>query len=418
MNKYVAVLKEEMLPAMGCTEPICLAYAAAKAREVLGLMPEKVIVLASGNIIKNVKSVIVPNTDGQKGIQASVAAGIVAGDAGKALEVIANVTSLQKEKIRDYMAVTPIELRHVNCKDQLDVTIIVENGNHSAEVRIVKYHTNIVTIKKDGEFILKNEVSDTEEKSFTDRTFLTVDGIVSFADTVDIEDVRDLMELQVKYNMAIAEEGLKNKWGANIGGILLKYCGNDVRTKARAYAAAGSDARMNGCEMPVVINSGSGNQGMTVCLPIVVYAREYKIPEERMLRALVVSNLIAVHLKTPIGRLSAYCGAVSAGCAAACGIAYMLEGTCEAVSQTLSNSIAIASGIVCDGAKASCAAKISASVDAGLIGYEMYKEGRRFANGDGLVGNNVEKTIENIGLLGSVGMKETDSEIIDIMVNN
>ncbi len=417
MNKFLAILQEELLPAMGCTEPICLAYIGAKAREVLGVLPQKVTVKASGNIIKNVKSVVVPNTDGQKGIAAAVATGIIAGDASKALEVIADVSKAQKDEIREYLKNTPIKIYHANCKDQLDVTIIVENEQHTAEVQIVRYHTNIVMIKKDGVTLFSNAVDDEEEPTLTDRSFLTVSNIIDFAETVDIQLVKPIIGRQMEYNLAIAKEGLAGDWGANIGRTLLKHCGEDVRVRARAMAAAGSDARMNGCEMPVIINSGSGNQGITVSVPIAVYAQRYGISEERCIRALVVSNLIAVHLKTPIGRLSAYCGAVSAGCAAACGIAWMLEGTKESVEKTLSNSIAITSGIVCDGAKASCAAKISSAVDAGLLGYEMFKEGQCFENGDGLIGHDVEDTIHNIGLLGSVGMEETDKEIIDIMIN-
>ena len=412
---YINILEEELVPAMGCTEPICLAYAAAKAHQVLGYTPDKVEVLASGNIIKNVKSVIVPNTNGMKGIKAAVAVGIVAGNPDKALEVIANVTPEQKKKTEDYLASTPITVKHIVCRDQLDVTVIAFKGEHRAEVRICGFHTNIVLIRKDGETIFESETISKPTKELTDRSCLSISGIVDFADNVDIQDIKEIIGRQIKYNKAISDEGLKNNWGANIGSTLLKYYGDDIKVKAKARAAAGSDARMNGCELPVIINSGSGNQGLTVSMPVIAYAEEYHIDDDRLYRALVVSNLTARHQKTRIGRLSAYCGAVSAGCAAACGIAYLLGESLDVIEHTLTNAVVTVSGIICDGAKASCAAKIAASVESGLLGYYMYKNGQQFEAGDGIVGCNIEDTINNVGLVGSIGMKETDTEIIDIM---
>ena len=412
---YINILKEELVPAMGCTEPICLAYAAAKAREVLGMIPERVEVLASGNIIKNVKSVIVPNTNGMKGIQAAAAVGIVAGDASKALEVIANVTPEQKKETEKFLKETPIKVKHVDTTEQLDVTIIVFKGEHRAEVRISGFHTNIVCIRKDNETLFQCEAISKPNKKLTDRSCLSIAKIVDFADSVEIADIQVIISRQIEYNKAISDEGLKNNWGANVGKTLLKYYGSDVKIRAKARAAAGSDARMNGCELPVIINSGSGNQGLTVSMPVLTYAEEYKVSDERLYRALVVSNLTAIHQKTRIGRLSAYCGAVSAGCASACGIAYLLGEPLEVIEKTLSNAVATVSGLVCDGAKSSCASKIAASVEAGLLGYHMAKDGNNLEAGDGIVGADIEDTIRNVGLLGSIGMRETDAEIIDIM---
>lgn len=412
---YINILEEELVPAMGCTEPICLAYAAAKAHQVLGATPDRVEVLASGNIIKNVKSVIVPNTNGMKGIKAAVAVGIVAGNPDKALEVIANVTPEQKKKTEDYLDSTPINVKHIVCRDQLDVTVIAYNGEHHADVRICGFHTNIVHIQKDDKVLFESETISKPTKELTDRSCLSISGIVDFADSVDIQDIKEIIGRQIKYNTAISDEGLKNNWGANIGSTLLKYYGDDIKVKAKARAAAGSDARMNGCELPVIINSGSGNQGLTVSMPVIAYAEEYKIDDDRLYRALVVSNLTAIHQKTRIGRLSAYCGAVSAGCAAACGIAYLLGENLDVIEHTLTNAVVTVSGIICDGAKASCAAKIAASVESGILGYYMYKNGQQFEAGDGIVGCDIEDTINNVGLVGSVGMKETDTEIIDIM---
>lgn len=412
---YINILKEELVPAMGCTEPICLAYAAAKAREVLGALPDKVDILASGNIIKNVKSVIVPNTNGMKGLKASVAIGVIGGNPEKKLEVIAGVTEEQKKEAKKFLETIPMSIAHIDSKEQLDVTIRLHKNEHFASVRITNFHTNIVHIQKDNEVLFKSDTIATPSKELTDRSILSMEGIYDFANSVDIDDIKDIIGRQLKYNKAISEEGLKNDWGANIGKILLTHYANNVRIKARAWAAAGSDARMNGCEMPVIINSGSGNQGITASMPVLAYAQEYNIDDDRLYRALVVSNLTAIHQKTMIGRLSAYCGAISAGCAAACGVAYLLGEDLETISQTLSNSLAITSGVICDGAKASCAAKISTAVDSGLMGYYMCKNNKNFCSGDGIVGDGIEKTIKNVGKLASQGMRETDRVIIDIM---
>ena len=414
---YVQILKEELIPAMGCTEPIALAYAAAKAREVLGEMPDRVFIGASGSIIKNVKSVIVPNTNHLKGIPAAAAAGIVAGKAEKELEVISEVSEEKREEIARFMEQTEITVEYIDNGIVFDIIVIVFKGESSAKVRIANYHTNIVRIEKNQEILLDIPVQGEEEEGLTDRSLLDVKDIWDFINTMDVEDVREILDRQIAYNTAIADEGLRGDYGANIGSVLLSMYGDDVRNRAKARAAAGSDARMNGCELPVVINAGSGNQGMTCSLPVLEYAKELKVGEEKTYRALALSNLIAIHQKTGIGRLSAYCGAVSAGAAAGAGIAYLCGGGYEEVIHTVVNALAIVSGMICDGAKASCAAKIAASVDAGILGYHMYLQGQQFYAGDGIVTKGVEATIHNIGRLGKDGMKGTNEEIIRMMID-
>ena len=415
---YVQILKEELVPAMGCTEPIALAYAAAKAREVLGEMPDKVVIEASGSIIKNVKSVIVPNTDHLKGIPAAATAGIIAGKAEKELEVIASVTPEDCAKMKEFLAQIPIEVKHVDNGLTFEIGVTVFSGESYAKVRIVNYHTNIVLIEKNGEKLLEIKVEGENEEGLTDRSLLDMKSIWDFVNTVDIADIYDVLHRQIEYNTAISEEGLRGNYGANIGSVLLDMEGANIRTRAKAKAAAGSDARMNGCELPVIINSGSGNQGMTCSLPVIEYAKELKVSEEKLYRALALSNLVAIHQKTGIGRLSAYCGAVCAGAAAGTGIAYLCGGGYAEVTHTVVNALAITSGIVCDGAKASCAAKIAAAVDAGILGYNMYIRGQQFRAGDGIVTNGADETIRNVGRLGKDGMKETNDEIISIMVHD
>ena len=416
-TSYVQILKEELIPAMGCTEPIALAYAAAKAREVLGGIPgEKVKIQASGSIIKNVKSVIVPNTNQLKGIPAAVSAGIIAGKSEKELEVISTVTEEERQGIKEFLETTPIEVEHIDNGFTFEIIITAFLKESYAKVRIVNYHTNICVIEKDGEVLFETEVEDESEKGLTDRSILNMNDIWNFSNTVEIEDIYDVIHQQIEYNTAIADEGMKGNYGANIGNVLLKAEGNSIRTRAKARAAAGSDARMNGCELPVIINSGSGNQGMTCSLPVIEYAKELNVVEEKLYRALVLSNLVAIHQKTGIGRLSAYCGAVCAGAAAGAGIAYLCGGNYKDMTHTVVNALAITSGIVCDGAKASCAAKIAYAVDAGILGYDMFKNGQQFYAGDGIVTKGVDETIKNVGRLGKDGMKQTNEEIISIMV--
>ena len=413
---YVRILREELVPAMGCTEPIAISYCAAIARKTLGCLPEGALVEASGNIIKNVKSVVVPNTGGLRGIEAAAAAGIIAGDPDRVLEVIASVTDAQKHAIREYLDRKTIRVKALEAGEILDIVVHAYAGGHEAVVRIAGKHTNVVHISLDGKVLKTGSVkAEDGGQSQADRSLLNVEDIVDFADTADLSDVRETLERQIACNMAISREGLTGDWGANIGKVLLSTYGDDVKIRARAAAAAGSDARMNGCEMPVIINSGSGNQGITASVPVITYARELGVGQDKTLRALLVSNLITIHLKTGIGRLSAYCGAVSAGCGAGCGIAYLQGGDTRCIAHTLVNALAIDSGIICDGAKASCAAKIASAVDAGILGYEMFRRGQQFRGGDGILSKGVENTIRNVSRLGSVGMRETDEEIIQIM---
>lgn len=413
---YINVLKEELIPAMGCTEPIAIAYAGAIAREHLGCLPERVEIEVSGNIIKNVKSVIVPNTGGLRGIEVAAAAGIVAGDAAKELKVISEVSTEAVAVIHKFLESTPITVNFSDSKKIFDIMITVYGNGHSAYVRICEFHTNIVEIREDDKYVLQKDIAVEDSLGFTDRGFMNVQEIIEFADTARIEDVKDILDLQIECNVNISEEGLAGDYGANIGKVLLKTYGtDDVKIRAKAKAAAGSDARMNGCEMPVEINSGSGNQGITASIPVIEYAKELGVSDEKRYRALLVSNLITIHLKSGIGRLSAYCGAVSAGCASGAGIAYLYGGGVDEVSHTIVNSLAITSGIICDGAKASCAAKIATAIDAGILGYNMYKEGQQFYGGDGIVSKGVENTIKNVGQLAKEGMATTDQEILKIM---
>ena len=368
---YVQILKEELVPAMGCTEPIALAYAAAKAREILGSIPDKVVIEASGSIIKNVKSVIVPNTNHLKGIPAAATAGIIAGRAEKELEVIAQVTESEIEQMKQFLQTADIKVVHADNGITFDIIVSVYKGSSYAKVRIANYHTNIVLMEKDGEVLYEIAVEGEKEEGLTDRNLLNMKDIWDFAMTVDVKDIKETLDRQIAYNTAIAEEGLRGDYGANIGSVLLDTYGDDIRTRAKAKAAAGSDARMNGCELPVIINSGSGNQGMTSSIPVIEYAKEFDADEDTLYRALALSNLVTIHQKTGIGRLSAYCGAVSAGAGAGAGIAYLCGGGYEEVIHTVVNALAIVSGIVCDGAKASCAAKIASAVDAGILGYNM-----------------------------------------------
>ncbi len=412
---YIEILKRELVPAMGCTEPIALAYCAAKARAVLGEMPQKVIIKASGNIIKNVKSVIVPNTNGKKGIEAAAAIGIVAGREDLELEVLSHVTEEQKIDFMKYMETTEFSVKQAESDFLLDIIVKVYGNEKDALVRIANTHTNVVRIERNGEILLDRGTEEQIEQDKPDYNLLSVQEIYNFAQIVDLDEVKPILERQIRYNTIISAEGIKGNYGANIGSVLLETYGDDVKNRAKAKAAAGSDARMNGCELRVIINSGSGNQGMTVSLPVIEYANELKVGEEKLYRALIISNLTAIHQKTGIGYLSAYCGAVSAGAGAGAGIAYLKGGGYEEIAHTIVNALAITSGIICDGAKASCAAKIATAVDAGIFGYDMYLKGQQFYGGEGVISTGVENTIKNIGRLGKDGMRETDKEILCIM---
>lgn len=414
-NAYVAILHDELVPAMGCTEPIAIAYAAALARDTLGVTPERVEIQASGNLIKNVKSVVVPNTSGLKGIEAAAAAGVVAGDAGRALEVISRVSPDQKEQIRDMVSRNMCSVSLLESGRVLDLIITLRSEDLWARVRIADRHTNVVLVEKNGSVLLEKPAEAPGELS-PEKRLLNIRDIVEFAQTVDLDDVRDVLLRQVQCNMAVCEEGMRSSYGGNVGKVLLRELGEGVLVRCKAMAAAGSDARMGGCELPVIINSGSGNQGITVTVPVVEYARELGRDEDTMLRALVISNLTAIHQKAGIGCLSAYCGAISASAAAGAGIAYLLGGGVYEIEHTLVNCLAVSSGVVCDGAKASCAGKIAIGLDAALLGYLMIKNQQQFRGGDGILQKGAEETIRMVGRLGRDGMRETDREILHIMI--
>ncbi len=417
VDAYIDVLRSELLLATGCTEPIAIAYAAALLRKHLGEVPEKILVEVSGNIIKNVKSVVVPNTGRLKGIRAAVAAGVVAGEADQQLQVISRISPEYHPDIAVYAADTHMEIVCADTPWLLDIQLTGWKGEHSAKVRIAETHANVVRIEKDGEIILDKPLPEPGSDSAEDRSFMSVEGILEFANTVDLSRVSELLDRQIEYNTAIAQDGLENDWGANIGSILLKDYPMDIKNEAKAWAAAGSDARMSGCERPVVIVSGSGNQGMTASLPVIRYAHHLGVSKEKLYQALLVSDLVTIHQKSGIGRLSAYCGAVSAGVGAGAAIAYLMDGSYRAVAHTIVNAVAILSGTICDGAKPSCAAKIAASVDAGIMGYHMYRNDQQFRGGDGIITKGVENTITNVGILAKQGMKQTDRVILDIMTN-
>ena len=414
-SAYTRLIHYELRPAMGCTEPIAVAYACARARALLGQLPQRVEMVVSGNIIKNVKSVVVPNTGGRRGLKTSAAAGVTAADEALELECLSRLNDEDRAAIDRYLERECINIDVAVSGRVFDLDVRVYAGEEWARVRIADAHTNIVHMSKNGQVLLDKPLIDAEDDP--DEGLLTVEGIVDYADSVDLEDVREPLERQIAYNTAISDEGLKNTYGASIGRVLLQGCGkDDVHVRAKARAAAGSDARMSGCELPVIIVSGSGNQGITATMPLVEYAQTYEVSHDRLLRALIVADLLTVHQKTGIGRLSAFCGAVNAACGAASGIAYLMGGGLKEVSHTLVNALAIVSGMVCDGAKASCAAKIMAALEGGLMGYEMYRNGFQFYSGDGLVKKGVENTIDNFARLGKKGMSETDREILRMMI--
>lgn len=417
IQAYVKVLHDELVPATGCTEPIAIAYGAALLRKTLGEVPETVLAEVSGNIIKNVKSVVVPNTGGLKGIRAAISAGIVAGEADEILQVISRVKESDHPEIARYATETPIDIVCVETTHLLDIKLTGRKGEHSAVVHIADSHSNVVRVEKDGVVLQEKPLSDEVVVVDQERPTMTVEEILEFANTVDLELVREFIERQINFNSAIAEEGLRGKWGANIGSTLLSNYPDDIKNEAKAWAAAGSDARMSGCEMPVVICSGSGNQGMTASLPVVRYAKHLGVDHDKMLRAVILSDLVTIHQKSGIGRLSAYCGAISAGVGAGAGIAYLCEGTYDAISHTIVNAVAILSGTICDGAKPSCAAKIASAVDAGILGYQMWRNGDEFKGGDGIVTKGVDATIANVGVLAKEGMQLTDKVILEIMTH-
>lgn len=410
---FIDILKEELVPAMGCTEPVSVAYASAKARDVLGEEPIKGVLGVSANIVKNVKSVTVPHTNGMRGLKTAFLAGVIGGNANRGYEVLSSITKEDIKTIEDFNNNFDLTIEVPDDAEIFDVRVFLKSKNHTSFVRIKDRHTDIVKIEKDGKPIFEGDSMNVNK---IDKSFLTIENIIEFADTVDVKDVKEILDRQIECNMSIAKEGLKHEYGANIGKVYMKAFPKDLFTEIKAYTAAASDARMNGCEMPVVINSGSGNQGITSSVPVIVYAKAKGIENEKLYRALCVSNLITIHLKAGIGTLSAYCGAVSAGAGAGCGIAYASGGGFEEIAHTLVNALSVDSGIICDGAKASCAAKIATAVENGLLGYQMYMNGNQFYGGDGIVKKGVENTIKSVSRLASSGMRETDKEIIKIML--
>ena len=412
------ILKEELVPAMGCTEPIAIAYASSIARSLLSSLPTSVTVYASPNIIKNVKSVVVPHTGGERGIEAAASIGIVGGREDLELEVLSKVGKEDIKRSRKLRKEAVFNVLPSKSGYIFHIRVEMENGKENSKVEIAGNHTNVILKERNGEVLFKKEYKESVEAKKTDRSILSIKAIAEYADSIDIEDIRETLERQIEYNTLIAEEGLHGTWGANIGAILLKSYGESVQNKAKAYAAAGSDARMNGSEKPVVINSGSGNQGLTASLPVIVYAKDLNVSHGTLLRALAVSNLVTIHLKSGIGSLSAYCGATSAGAGAGAGVCYLFGGRENEIAHTVVNALAIESGMICDGAKASCAAKIASAVEAGLLGMEMQKYGSEFYGGEGIVKKGVENTIDNVSRIAREGMRETDKTIIEIMTGD
>ena len=415
---YTEILKEELVSAMGCTEPIAVAYAASILADALGGEPLKIKAGFSGNIIKNVKSVTVPKTNGQQGLDTAILAGIIAKKPEYKLRVLASLDEKDAERISEYKSRAEIEIYELDTENVFDVLLFGTLGKSEACVRLEKKHTNIAYVKLNGQDITERYSSGERciEESNTDRGLLNIRDIVEYADTVSLDEIRPYIERQIDENMKIANEGISGEWGACIGKTLYS-ASEDIRTRARALAAAGSDARMSGCELPVCIISGSGNQGITASVPVVAYANALGVSQELLIRSVIVSDLITIHQKTGIGCLSAYCGAISAGCGCGCGICYMQGGKYEEIAHTLVNSLAILSGTICDGAKPSCAAKIAMAVEAGIMGYEMMKNGNEFLSGEGIVTKGVENTIRNVGRLAKQGMAQTDKEIIRIMLD-
>lgn len=417
-ENHLTILKSELVMALGCTEPIAIAYAAAKARQILGKMPEHCTVSCSGNIVKNVMGVTVPNSGGQRGIDVAATLGIVGGNPDMELAVLEGITSEQQNAAAQLLKQGFCTCKLIENVATLYIVVELTSGGHSSLVEIQKTHKNITRMERDGVSLLaKTDTPEEIAEKTGDRSLLSIENIVEFADAVSLEEIAPILDPQIECNMAICEEGLAHPYGAEVGRILLDDNPSPtVGLKARSYAAAGSDARMNGCPMPVVINSGSGNQGITVSVPVVIYAREWNASREKLLRALVVANLTSIHQKNFIGSLSAYCGVVSAACGAACGICYLLDYPHSVLCGTITNTIATVGGMVCDGAKSSCAAKISTALQTALLGMKMSVHNRAFQPGEGLVKEDVEDTISSIGRMGRDGMKSTDNEILNIML--
>lgn len=423
-QQILSILFEEVVPAEGCTEPIALAYTGAKARAILGELPEKIVISVSGNILKNVKSVVIPNSGGMVGIEASVAMGVVAGDCEKELMVISDVADKQLQEIRQYMEHTPIEVEHNPTDVKLYINVTVYKGEHCASVEVKHLHTNITQIAKDGELVLKQPCNDADFNSpLKDREKLSIKSIYDISQTIDIEKIRPLFQKVIRLNSKIAKEGLEGNYGVNIGQLIrenikIGFYGDDPRNNAASFAAAGSDARMSGCPLPVMTTSGSGNQGMTASLALIDFAQKMKINEDRLVRALFFSHMSTIHIKTNVGRLSAYCGVICAAAAVAGALCVLQRQSYETIEHAIQNTLGDISGIICDGAKASCAMKISTSIYAAFDSAMLAMAGRNLAGGDGIIAEDIEQTLINIRELSQSGMKTTDEVIIDIMSHN
>ena len=415
--KYLEILREELIPAQGCTEPIAIAFAGALAAKVLGTFPERLTVACSGNMIKNAKSVVVPNSGGQKGIAVAATLGAVGGNPDLQLQVLTPVTPADAERARQLAAAGFCTVELLKSIVNLHIQVTAMAGDSSAVVEIAEEHTNVVRIEKNGKILEGGEYKPDVQSHEESRAFMSIAGILDFAENCNIDDVRDILDKQILCNSNIAVEGLSHQYSMGVGRSLLDSRGSDVRTRATAVAAAGSDARMGGSDLPVIINSGSGNQGITVSLPVIEYARELGLPDEKLYRALLISNLVAIHNKSGIGRLSAYCGAVSAACGSGAAITWMHGGSYQQIADTIINTLVNVSGIVCDGAKSSCAAKISSAVDAAITAHDLSMQGKVFPAGEGIVKGDVEETIRSVSRLAREGMRETDIEVLHIMID-
>lgn len=416
-REYTAILKEELIPAMGCTEPIAIAYAAAKCRQLLGQRPVSCCMEVSGSIIKNVQSVIVPNTGGRKGLHVALAAGMAVGNPDVELQVLADVKHEMLPEIDRFLEEVPMDILPSQNGIMFYIDVTGKTEEHTARVCISHFHTNITYMELDGKVLFTQQKQD-DGSLKTNRDLLCVEHIWDFANAVEIEETEAIIARQIAFNSALSKAGMQNDWGAQIGKILDQESNGDIRMRARAMAAAGSDARMSGCELPAIILSGSGNQGVTATMPVLVYAEDLKSTKEQLYRALILADLITIHLKTGIGSISAFCGATFAGIGAGCGIAYLRGGDYETICHTIVNALAILSGMICDGAKPSCAAKIAMAVDAGILGYDMYNNGQQFYGGDGVIKKGVENSIRSVCKVAREGMRETNERILEVMLEN
>lgn len=413
---FLAILKEELIPAMGCTEPIALAYAAAKAREILGAVPEKIIAHCSGNMIKNVRCVQIPNSGGMHGIEAAVVLGTVGGDTGREMEVLEAVTKEDIQQTQTMLQQDHCQVAYLDSEIPLHFIIEEIAGDTTVTVEVMYSHLNVVKITKNGQPLYQSSAPETTRET-GDRSLLTMEGIKTFADEIEINEIKALFDRQIQYNMDIAYEGISGEYGLNIGKIIRTCYGESTVTRMKAYAAAASEARMDGCDMPVIINSGSGNQGIASSVPVIVYARENNIPKEKLYRALVFSALLTIYQKEFIGKLSAFCGAVSASCAAGAAITYLCGGTMEQIKATVDNTLANIPGIICDGAKISCAAKIASCIDAAMMAHFLAMNDKAYQAYTGILKEETGETISCVGYIGKIGMKETDKEIVKLMLD-